>query len=79
MKIKHRGNYQEAEPLLRAVKDDALRVLGAESPVTLSALSDYAVVLAELERYDEAVVVARQTIEFKTWFMGRIIRRPCPP
>ena len=70
LKIKHRGNYQEAEPLLRAVKDDALRVLGAESPVTLSALSDYAVVLAELERYDEAVVVARQTIEFKTVVYG---------
>lgn len=70
LKIKYRGNYQEAEPLLRAVKEDALRVLGPGNPVALSALSDYAVVLAELERYEEAAQAARQAIEYKTRLYG---------
>lgn len=69
-KIQYRGRYREAEPLLRAVKDDALRVLGPRSPVTLTAMSDYAIVLAELERHDEAAEVARQTIDFKDKVYG---------
>ncbi|MEZ5412706.1 MAG: protein kinase [Opitutaceae bacterium] len=69
-KIQYRGRYREAEPLLRAVKDDALRVLGSRDPVTLTAMSDYAIVLAELERYAEAAEVARQTIDFKDKVYG---------
>lgn len=69
-KIRYRGEYREAEPVLRAVKDDAMRVLGPENPVTLSAMSDYAVVLAELERYPEAEAVARETIAYKTKVYG---------
>lgn len=69
-KIQYRGRYREAEPLLRSVKDDALRVLGPANPVTLTAMSDYAIVLAELERYEEAAAVARQTIEFKDKVYG---------
>jgi len=69
-KIMYRGRYTEAEPLLRASLADARRVLGDESPVTLSAMSDYAVVLAELERFEEASAVAEETIRLKDRVYG---------
>ncbi|MCF7761387.1 MAG: serine/threonine-protein kinase, partial [Cephaloticoccus sp.] len=69
-KIQYRGRYQEAEPVLREVMNDALRVLGPVNPVTLSAMSAYAIVLSELERYEEAAEVARRTIEYKTRVFG---------
>ncbi len=61
-KIMYRGRYSEAEPLLRSSLEDARRVLGTDNPVTLSAMSDYAVVLAELERLEEAAAVAEEAI-----------------
>jgi hypothetical protein len=61
-KIRYRGRYTEAEPLLRASLEDARRVLGTDNPVTLSALSDYAVVLAELDRLAEAATLAEEAL-----------------
>ncbi|MBI2514308.1 MAG: serine/threonine protein kinase [Opitutae bacterium] len=69
-KLIYRGRYREAEPLMKAALADARRVLGPEDPVTLGAMSDFAVVLVETGRLQEARDLAAETLEIKNRVLG---------
>lgn len=69
-KITYRGRYREAEPLMKVALADARRVLGPEDPVTLAAMSDFAVVLVETGRLAEARALAAETLEIKNRVLG---------
>lgn len=69
-KLIYRGRYREAEPLMTAALADARRVLGDEDPVTLAAMSDIAVLLAETGRLEQARDLAQETLAIKTRVLG---------
>jgi tetratricopeptide (TPR) repeat protein len=56
------GRYEEALEMKRNVYSRRLELLGKEHKDTLSAGSNYALLLRHLDRYDEAKLLLRRTI-----------------